>query len=100
MFKAFSINIWLFISFTFMCIATFFCTRMLMNAIQMKQVSASLQPGTAMNVTLKGNYTKMEGPYKAKLKSYYADIDETKTRDIEAVVSINKFYEPNEETKK
>lgn len=29
----------------------------------------------------------MEGPYKAKLKSYYADTDETKTRDIEAIVS-------------
>lgn len=55
--------------------------------IQMKQVSASLQPGTAMNVTLVGNYTKSEGPYKAKLKSYYADSNETKTRDIEAVVS-------------
>ena len=53
----------------------------------MKQVSASLQPGTAMNVTLVGNYTKSEGPYKAKLKSYYADSNETKTRDIEAVVS-------------
>lgn len=55
--------------------------------IQIKQVSASLQPGTAMNVTLKGNYTKLEGPYKAKLKSYYADSDEPKTRDIESVVS-------------
>lgn len=53
----------------------------------MKQVSASLQPGTAMNVTLKGNYTRLEAPYKAKLKSYYADSDETRTRDIEAYVS-------------
>lgn len=58
--------------------------------IQIKQVSASLQPGTSMNVTLVGNYTKMEGPYKAKLKSYYADSDEPKTRDIEANVSKNK----------
>lgn len=40
-----------------------------------------------MNVTLIGNYTKSEGPYKAKLKSYYADSDEPKTRDIEANVS-------------
>lgn len=43
-----------------------------------------------MNVTLVGNYTKMEGPYKAKLKSYYADSDEPKTRDIEANVSIDR----------
>lgn len=40
-----------------------------------------------MNVTLRANYTKMEGPYKAKLKSYYADTAETRTRDIEGIVS-------------
>lgn len=61
--------------------------------IQMKQVSASLQPGTAMNVTLVGNYTKSEGPYKAKLKSYYADTNETKTRDIEPNVSVEKILQ-------
>lgn len=55
----------------------------------MEAVSASLLPGTAMNVTLKGNYTKLEAPYKAKLKSYYADSDEPNTRDIEAIVSYH-----------
>lgn len=59
--------------------------------IQVKTVSANLEPGTSMNVTLKGNYTKMEGPYKAKLKSYYADSSETKTRDIEGIVSITSY---------
>lgn len=53
----------------------------------MKTVSVNLEPGTSVNVTLKGNYTKMEGPYKAKLKSYYADSTETKTRVIEGIVS-------------
>lgn len=50
-------------------------------------MSASLQPGTSMNVTLKGNYMKMDGPYKAKLKTYYEGSDETKIRNIEANVS-------------
>lgn len=58
----------------------------------MKTVSANLEPGTSMNVTLHGNYTKMEGPYKAKLKSYYADTTETKTRDIEGLVSVDFFH--------
>lgn len=40
-----------------------------------------------MNVTLKANYTKTESQYKAKLKTFYADSDESKTRDIEATVS-------------
>lgn len=55
--------------------------------VQVRPVSANLEPGTSMNVTLRGNYTKMEGPYKAKLKSYYADTTETRTRDIEGTVS-------------
>lgn len=50
-------------------------------------MSASLLPGTSMNVTLKGNYNKMDGPYKAKLKTFYEGNDETKTRGIEANVS-------------
>lgn len=45
-----------------------------------------------MNVTLVGNQTRMEGPYKAKLKSYYADGDETKTRDIDGLVSENFLF--------
>lgn len=58
----------------------------------MKTVSDNLEPGTARNVTLKANYTRIEAPYKAKLKSYYADNNETKTRDIEATVSESIFY--------
>lgn len=58
-------------------------------------MSANLEPGTSMNVTLHGNYTKMEGPYKAKLKSYYADTTETKTRDIEGIVSGLYFFISN-----
>lgn len=50
-------------------------------------MSTNLLPGTAMNVTLKANYTKTESQYKAKLKTFYADSDESKTRDIEATVS-------------
>lgn len=54
---------------------------------QMKTVSDNLEPGTARNITLKADYTRTEAPYRAKLKSYYADSNETKTRDIEATVS-------------
>lgn len=53
----------------------------------MKTVSDNLEPGTARNITLKAQYTRIEAPYRAKLKSYYADSNETKTRDIEATVS-------------
>lgn len=59
---------------------------------QVRTVSAVLEPGTSINVTLHGDYTKMEGPYKAKLKSYYADTTETKTRDIEGIVSGFQFF--------
>lgn len=56
-------------------------------------MSASLLPGTSMNVTLKGNYNKLDGPYKAKLKTFYEGSDETQTRNIEANVSKNdKLY--------
>lgn len=56
---------------------------------QTKQVSTILQPGTALNVTLKANYTRMEAPYKARLFSFYADTNESMSRRIEAVVSMS-----------
>lgn len=49
---------------------------------------------------MKGNYTKIEEPYEAKLYSYYANTEvgadadavETMSRPIEAVVSIKKKF--------
>ncbi|XP_055591057.1 protein unzipped-like [Uranotaenia lowii] len=38
-----------------------------------KAINTILQPGTAINVTLLGNYTEMEAPYHALLKAYYND---------------------------
>lgn len=38
-----------------------------------KAINTILQPGTAINVTLLGNYTVMEAPYTALLKAYYDD---------------------------
>lgn len=46
-------------------------------------------PGTACNVTVTGDYTKMEGPYEATLTSYYADNSNSTSRTINAVVSTN-----------
>lgn len=50
-----------------------------------------------MTVTLKGNYTRKEAQYKAKLRSFYDDTKDSKTRDIEATVSVifcnDKVYE-------
>lgn len=56
-------------------------------SFQTKTVSVSLQPGTALNVTLSGNYTKLEAPYKASLVSFYADSQDSVSRKIEAYVS-------------
>lgn len=56
---------------------------------QTKQVSSSLQPGTAMNVTMYGNFTKIEAPYKAVLISYYANTTESMSRRIDAIVSTD-----------
>lgn len=55
--------------------------------LETKTVSTNLQPGTAINVTVTGNYTKTEGPYKALLVSYYADNDNALTREITTIVS-------------
>ncbi|XP_053685267.1 protein unzipped [Sabethes cyaneus] len=38
-----------------------------------KAINTILQPGTAINVTLLGNYTEMEAQYNANLKAYYDD---------------------------
>lgn len=50
-------------------------------------VQSLLQPGTALNVTVWGNYTREEKPYRAKLTTYYKDTNETLTRDVESTVS-------------
>lgn len=57
-------------------------------SLQTKTVTVNLPAGTAMNVTMKGNYTKIEVPYSAKLISYYADENESMSREIGAEVSI------------
>lgn len=43
-----------------------------------------------MDVTLWGNFTKIEAPYKALLISHYANTSETMSRTIESIVS-NKY---------
>ncbi|GAB0087731.1 Protein unzipped [Sergentomyia squamirostris] len=54
--------------------------------IETKTVSTILMPGTALNVTVRGNYTKIEGPYTATLVAYYADNDNAVSRTIRAVL--------------
>lgn len=56
--------------------------------IETKLIRTNLLPGTACNVTVTGDYTKMEGPYEATLTSYYADNSNSTSRTINAVVSI------------
>lgn len=56
--------------------------------MQLHDVKLTLPAGTTVTITLKGNRTRKEAQYKAKLKSYYADTDDSKTRDIEATVSV------------
>lgn len=59
----------------------------------MKTVSTSLLPGTALNVTMIGNYTRIEAPYKAQLVSYYAETNDSVTRKIESTVSkLNSLF--------
>lgn len=57
-------------------------------SFQTKSVRSSLQPGTALNVTVWGNYTREEKPYKAKLTTYYKDSNETLTREVDSTVSL------------
>lgn len=55
--------------------------------IETKTVSTNLQPGTAINITIMGEYTKSEGPYTALLKRYFADNDDPISRPINTMVS-------------
>lgn len=55
--------------------------------IETKTVSTNLQPGTAINITIIGEYTKSEGPYTASLKRYFADNDDPISRPITTTVS-------------
>lgn len=50
-------------------------------------MNTNLQPGTALNVTVYGNDTKIEAPYKAKLIAFYDDSSDNITRHIESTVS-------------
>lgn len=52
------------------------------HTINSKSVGTILQPGTALNVTLWGNYTKKEGPYDAKIITHWADGSSSKKRPI------------------
>lgn len=47
-----------------------------------KAINTILQPGTAINVTLLGNYTEMEAPYHANLKAYYDDNSDPASRKL------------------
>lgn len=53
-----------------------------------KAVYSKLWPGTAINVTLLGNYVTLEAPYTAKLSAFYYD-SESVSRKISAEVSAN-----------
>lgn len=72
----------LFITFNQLCFHNFFIYFQ-----QTKAVSTTLQPGTAINVTLTGNYTRIEAPYKATLVSFYEDTNDSVSRRIESTVS-------------
>lgn len=61
--------------------------------IQTKTVSTNLQPGTAINVTVIGDYTKTEGPYEAMLQRYFADNDAPISRPITTTVSEEDLLE-------
>lgn len=53
-----------------------------------KAVFTKLAPGTAINVTLTGNYVTLEAPYTAKLSAFYHD-SESVSRKINAEVSLD-----------
>uniref|UniRef100_A0A0A1XP79 Protein unzipped n=1 Tax=Zeugodacus cucurbitae TaxID=28588 RepID=A0A0A1XP79_ZEUCU len=54
-----------------------------------KSVHTKLWPGTALNVTLKGNYVTLEAPYTAKLYAFYYGIEDSVSRKISADVRKN-----------
>lgn len=53
------------------------------HTVSSKSVGTRLQRGTALNVTLWGNYTTNEGPYQAKLVAYWADGTKAKKRMVQ-----------------
>lgn len=52
-----------------------------------KSVNTKLWPGTALNVTIRGNYVSMAAPYTAKLFAYYHGSDDRVSRKITAEVT-------------
>lgn len=50
------------------------------NVVESKSVSTRLMPGTAINVTIWGNYSTSEGPYKAYVVTYFTDGTKSKKR--------------------
>ncbi|XP_052843678.1 protein unzipped [Drosophila gunungcola] len=51
-----------------------------------KAVHTKLWPGTAINVTLRGNYVTLEAPYSGKLFAFYYGSEESVSRKISAEV--------------
>uniref|UniRef100_A0A1I8NMY9 Protein unzipped n=1 Tax=Stomoxys calcitrans TaxID=35570 RepID=A0A1I8NMY9_STOCA len=58
--------------------------------LETKSVQTKLWPGTAINVTLKGNYVRLDAPYTAKLYAFYAGSEDSVSRKISA--EVRKFY--------
>lgn len=50
------------------------------SVVESKSVSTRLLPGTAINVTIWGNYSTTEGPYKAYIVTHFTDNTKTKKR--------------------
>ncbi|KAJ6645451.1 Membrane-bound transcription factor site-1 protease, partial [Pseudolycoriella hygida] len=61
--------------------------------IETKAVNVVIPPGTAVNVTLSGNYTKIEAPYKATLIAFYEDTNDSASRRIESIVQTADMLE-------
>lgn len=53
------------------------------HAVSSKGVGTRLLPGTALNVTLWGNYTTNEGPYRANLVTFWADGTKSKKKLVQ-----------------
>lgn len=53
--------------------------------VNTKTVSTRMPAGTAMNVTMWGNYTTIEGPFSAKLKTFWSDNSKPTTRVIKVI---------------
>lgn len=51
--------------------------------VSSKGVGTRLFPGTALNVTLWGNYTTSEGPYRANLVTYWSDGTKSKKKLVQ-----------------